>query len=87
MAHKANPIKPLTFTLEPRQIARIRAWVNKEIGAERVSEGYEEDCACTSPFTYEFTPSGICTITKVRGFGKVLDVTIDDDNHMESEHE
>lgn len=79
--------KEIVFKLEARQVARIREWALRVIGQQAIDEAFKEDCSCASPFTYEFTPTGICTITKVRGFGKVLDVTIDDDGVMNDREE
>lgn len=70
------------FSLTEKQRVRLQAWIYKEIGISRYTAALEENCSGGDGLTYSFTPDGVVDTVVVTGFGKSVDLTLDDDGEF-----
>jgi hypothetical protein len=65
----------IQFKLNAAQEKRFFEWQRAVFNQKPLEEAAEEDCCCSSPFTFHFTLTGIGVHVLVTGMGKSLDLS------------
>ena len=73
----------MQFALDEKQVLRFEEWKCKLLAsAPEIAEEWDHEVSMTSPFTFDFTNSGLGPIVNVRCGDDVLSLTYDDDGNF-----